>query len=50
MIYALLILAAVVGVMLQLGALIGEQLRAASGCTCAKGAWNPECPVHGRTS
>ena len=19
-----------------------------SGCTCRKGAWDPECPVHGR--
>lgn len=43
-----LIALAVLGVMLQVGAFVGQQLRLASGCLCAKGRWNPECPVHGR--
>ena len=50
MIAAILIIVAVVGVALQMMALINECLRVASGCLCRKGAVNPECPIHGRDS
>ena len=50
MIPAILIIAAVVGVALQMMALINECLRVGSGCTCRKGAVDWRCPVHGSGS
>ena len=50
MIYALALIAAFVGLALQVWALADENLRIARGCLCRKGAWNPECPLHGRSS
>ena len=47
MIYALLILAAAVGVMLQIGALVGSLLRSAQ-CSCTRYAISPSCPKHWR--
>lgn len=47
MIPAILIIAAVVGVALQMMALIDELGRVASGCTCRKGAVDARCPIHG---
>ena len=48
MIYALGLLVAFVGLGLQVWGLIRQQLEVASGCLCRKGAWHPECPLHGR--
>ena len=50
MIPALLIIAAVVGVALQMMALINECLRVGSGCLCQRHAVNQRCPIHGSES
>ena len=47
MIPAILIIVAVVGVALQMMALIDELGRVASGCLCGRHAVNPRCPLHG---
>lgn len=39
---------ALAGCALQLTFLRAE-LRARAGCICRKGAWHPDCPVHGRS-
>jgi hypothetical protein len=45
---ALLLTIAYLALLLRLALWVGELLREASGCLCRKGAWHPDCPVHGR--